>query len=58
MSKMGSYKICQGCLRPIVRRYAIVFKKANRYYSKNGKYFHPGCAKKVSQKKLKEIFNF
>jgi len=58
MSQMGSYKICQGCLKPIFRKTAVVFKKVNSYYSKEGKFFHPACVKKISQKKLKEILNF
>jgi hypothetical protein len=54
--KMGSYKVCQGCLGPIVGTQLVAKKKVNSYCSKKLIYhFHPACYPKWYKKYCKQL---
>jgi len=48
--RMGTYKICQKCLGPILRNGVLVRKRKGRGYEKEGKFYHLGCFKKYGWK--------
>jgi hypothetical protein len=48
--KQGSYKVCQGCLKPIQSNGVEVSTRQGRGWSKNTKFYHRGCFNKVARK--------
>jgi len=48
--RQGSYKVCQGCLKPIQTNGVEVSTRQGRGWSKNTKFYHRGCFNKVARK--------
>jgi len=47
--KQGSYKVCQGCLKPIQSSGVLVYPRKGRGWGE-GKYYHKGCWNKIARK--------